>query len=163
MIAGRTVAELVELSAGMVVIARLRADRRLGAARHRSLETLGAFGLLLLMAFAVTWAGVWIGLMVRDPDGADGIAMTRDLPDDVPERDLRAGRRPAGRAAPDRRAQPADVAGHGDAPALRLARPARSRTSGRCSTRCSRRSRWAAVLMAVFVPLSVRRYKRMGR
>ncbi len=32
------------------------------------------------MAFAVTWAGVWIGLMVRDPDGADGIAMTVIFP-----------------------------------------------------------------------------------
>ena len=44
------------------------------------LETIGAFGLLLLMAFAVTWAGVWLGLMVRDPDGADGIAMTVIFP-----------------------------------------------------------------------------------
>ena len=32
------------------------------------------------MAFAVTWAGVWIGLMVRDPDGADGIAMAVIFP-----------------------------------------------------------------------------------
>ena len=32
------------------------------------------------MAFAVTWAGVWLGLMVRDPDGADGIAMAVIFP-----------------------------------------------------------------------------------
>ena len=32
------------------------------------------------MAFAVTWAGVWVGLMVRDPDGADGIAMAVIFP-----------------------------------------------------------------------------------
>ena len=55
------------------------------------------------MAFAVTWAGVWIGLMVRDPDGADGIAMTVIFP-----------------------------------------------------------ATWGAVLMAIFVPLSIRRYKRLG-
>ena len=52
-----------------------------GWAPHGSvLETAGAFGLLLLMAFAVTWAGVWVGLMVRDPDGADGIAMAMIFP-----------------------------------------------------------------------------------
>ena len=32
------------------------------------------------MAFAVTWAGVWVGLMVRDPDGADGIVMAVIFP-----------------------------------------------------------------------------------
>ena len=32
------------------------------------------------MAFAVTWAGVWVGLMVRDPDGADGIVMSVIFP-----------------------------------------------------------------------------------
>ena len=57
----------------------LRADRGLGAARIGRRDA-GAFGLLLVMAFAVTWAGVWIGLMVRDPDGADGIAMTVIFP-----------------------------------------------------------------------------------
>ena len=44
------------------------------------LETAGAFALLLFMAFAVTWAGVWVGLMVRDPDGADGIVMAVIFP-----------------------------------------------------------------------------------
>ena len=44
------------------------------------LETAGAFALLLFMAFAVTWAGVWVGLMVRDPDGADGIVMSIIFP-----------------------------------------------------------------------------------
>ena len=44
------------------------------------IETISAFGLLLLFAFAVTWAGMFLGLVVRDPDGADGIAMTLIFP-----------------------------------------------------------------------------------
>ena len=44
------------------------------------------------MAFAVTWVGVWLGLMVRDPDGADGIAMSVMFPVMFLSRDLRAGR-----------------------------------------------------------------------
>ncbi|MGH3614859.1 MAG: ABC transporter permease [Pseudonocardia sp.] len=33
-------------------------------------ETLGAFGLLLLLRFAFTWVGLYIGLLVRSPDSA---------------------------------------------------------------------------------------------
>ena len=52
-----------------------------GWAPHGSvLETVGAFALLLFMGFAVTWAGVWLGLKVRDPDGADGIVMAVIFP-----------------------------------------------------------------------------------
>jgi len=78
-IAGRTVAEMVELAGGLLVTAVC--GLIVGWAPHGSvLETAGAFGLLLLMAFAVTWAGVFLGLLVRDPDGADGIAMTFIFP-----------------------------------------------------------------------------------
>ena len=79
MIAGRTVAELVELSAGLVVVALC--GLIVGWAPHGTvLETAAAFGLLLVMAFAFTWIGVWVGLMVRDPDGADGIVMSVIFP-----------------------------------------------------------------------------------
>ena len=78
-IAGRTLAELVELCGGVLVVALC--GLIVGWAPNGSvLETTGAFGLLLLMAFAVTWAGVWVGLMVRDPDGADGIVMSIIFP-----------------------------------------------------------------------------------
>src|ERR1044072_9317254 len=74
-VAGRTIAELVELIAGMVVVAIF--GLAVGWATHGTvLETLGAFGLLLLFAFAVTWAGMFLGLVVRDPDGAEGLGRT---------------------------------------------------------------------------------------
>ena len=107
-IAGRTVAELAELCVGLVVIAGCAAVSSAGRRTARSSDTIGAFGLLILMAFAVTWVGRVArpdrqrpGWRRRDRDG-------RDLPGDVPVRDLRAGRRPAGRAPPDRRVEPTD-------------------------------------------------------
>jgi ABC-type polysaccharide/polyol phosphate export permease len=78
-IAGRTIAEMAELMAGTAVVAIC--GLIVGWKPHGTvLETIGAFGLLWLMAFAVTWAGVFLGLLVRDPDGADGIAMTIIFP-----------------------------------------------------------------------------------
>jgi ABC-2 type transport system permease protein len=78
-IAGRTIAEMAELAGGIVVVAIC--GLIVGWAPHGSvLETAGAFGLLLLAAFAVTWAGTYLGLLVRDPDGADGIAMAFIFP-----------------------------------------------------------------------------------
>ena len=114
------------------------------------------------MAFAVTWAGIFLGLLVRDPDGADGIAMTIIFPAMflsgifVPV---------AGLPSPLRQLaeiNPLTVAGHGHARALpqphwaaagRLDAPRPVATS----------LLWACGLMAVFVPLAVRRYQRMGR
>ena len=83
----------------------------------------------------MTWAGVWVGLKVRDPDGADGIVMSIIFPAMflsgifVPVAGLPDGLRQIAEL------QPADRAGHRAAPALRLARPARCRTSSRSSTR----------------------------
>src|SRR6478735_8448366 len=78
-IAGRTIAEMAELMAGTAVVALC--GLIVGWRPHGTvLETVEAFGLLWLMAFAVTWAGVFLGLLVRDPDGADGIAMAIIFP-----------------------------------------------------------------------------------
>jgi ABC-2 type transport system permease protein len=160
-IAGRTLAELVELTGGMVVVALC--GLIIGWAPHGSvLDTLGAFGLLLVMAFAVTWAGVFIGLMVRDPDGADGIAMSVIFPlmflsgIFVPVAGLPDGLRQVAEFNPLTTLATA-VRGlfgspTGNVPDVwMLQHPVLASLA------------WAAVLMAIFVPLSVRRYKRMNR
>jgi ABC-2 type transport system permease protein len=160
-IAGRTVAELVELSAGMVVIAVC--GLIVGWAPHGSIaDTLGAFGLLLLVAFAVTWAGMWIGLMVRDPDGADGIAMTVIFPMMflsgifVPVAGLPDGLRQIAEFNPLTTLATAtrQLFGSPTGPipdVWMLQHPVWASLG------------WAALLMGIFVPLSIRRYKRMGR
>jgi ABC-2 type transport system permease protein len=160
-IAGRTVAELVELSGGVVVVALC--GLIVGWAPHGSvLETAGAFALLLFMAFAVTWAGVWVGLMVRDPDGADGIVMSIIFPMMflsgifVPVAGLPDGLRQIAEINPLTSLATAtrELFGSPTGPlpdVFPLQHPVLASPG------------WAIVLMAVFIPLSVRRYKRMGR
>lgn len=159
-IAGRTVAELVELAAGTVVVALC--GLLVGWRPHGSVEeTVGAFALLLLMAFAVTWMGVWLGLTVRDPDGADGIAMTFIFPAMflsgifVPVAGLPDGLRQIAEFNPltslataTRQLFGSPTGPLGDV--FPLQHPVLTSLA------------WAAVLMAVFIPLSVRRYQRMN-
>ncbi len=160
-IAGRTVAELVELCGGVLVVALC--GLVVGWAPNGSvLETTGAFGLLLLMAFAVTWAGVWIGLMVRDPDGADGIAMTVIFPMMflsgifVPVAGLPDGLRQIAELNPlTSLATALRQLFHSPTGPLpdvfTLQHPVITSLI------------WAVVLMAIFVPLAIRRYQRMGK
>jgi ABC-2 type transport system permease protein len=160
-IAGRAVAELVELAGGLVVTAIC--GLIVGWAPHGSvLETAAAFGLLLLMAFAVTWVGTLLGLLVRDPDGADGIAMAIIFPAMflsgifVPV---------AGLPSPLR--QLAELN-----PLTALATAVRQLFHNPTGTLPDvwtlqhpvvTSLLWAFGLMAVFIPLAVRRYRRMGR
>lgn len=159
-VAGRTIAELVELIAGVAVVALC--GLLVGWAPHGSvLDTLGAFGLLLVLAFAVTWAGVWVGLMVRDPDGADGIAMSVIFPlmflsgIFVPVAGLPDGLRQIAEWNPVTALAQAtrELFGSPTGPVpdvWPLQHPVLASLA------------WAAVLLAIFVPLSVRRYRRMG-
>jgi ABC-2 type transport system permease protein len=160
-IAGRTVAELVELAGGLVVTALC--GLIVGWAPHGSVpESAAAFGLLLLMAFAVTWAGTFLGLLVRDPDGADGIAMAFIFPAmflsgifvpvaglPSPLREL-AELNPLTSLATAVRELFHNPTGH--VPDVwTLQHPVVTSLL------------WALGLMAVFAPLAVRRYQRMGR
>jgi ABC-2 type transport system permease protein len=159
-IAGRTIAEMAELAGGLVVTAVC--GLVVGWAPHGSvLETAGAFGLLLLMAFAVTWAGVFLGLLVRDPDGADGIAMTFIFPAMflsgifVPVAGLPSPLRELAELNPlTALATAVRELFHNPTGPLpdvwTLQHPVATSLL------------WAFGLMAVFVPLAVRRYMRMG-
>jgi ABC-2 type transport system permease protein len=160
-IAGRTIAEMVELAGGIVTVAIC--GLIVGWAPHGSvLETAGAFGLLLLAAFAVTWAGTYLGLLVRDPDGADGIAMAfifplmflsgifvpvAGLPS--PLREFAEFNPLTSLATAMRQLFHSPVGPLPDV--FTLQHPIITSLI------------WACVLMAIFAPLSIRRYQRMGR
>jgi ABC-2 type transport system permease protein len=159
-IAGRTVAELVELCGGVIVVALC--GLLVGWAPNGGVvDTIGAFALLLFMAFAVTWAGVWVGLMVRDPDGADGIVMSIIFPMMflsgifVPVAGLPDGLRQIAEFNPLTSLATA-LRQLFDSPVgpvpdvFTLQHPVITSFI------------WAGVIMAIFVPLSVRRYVRMG-
>jgi ABC transporter DrrB family efflux protein len=159
-IAGRTLAELVELAAGLVVVALC--GLIVGwTPQGTVLETAAAFGLLVVMAFAFTWIGVWVGLMVRDPDGADGIVMSMIFPlmflsgIFVPVAGLPDGLR--------------EIATYNPVTALATAvRELFGSPTGNLPDVWVLQHPvitsllWAAGLMAVFVPLAIRRYKQLG-
>ena len=162
-IAGRTIAELAELARRHRGRRGVRPDRRLGAARHRARDRRRPSALLLVCAFAVTWAGIFLGLMVRDPDGADGIAMAFIFPAMflsgifVPVAGLPSPLREFAEINPLTALATAlrELFGVADRAApRRLDAPApRAHLAGL--------GRWAS--WAIFGPLGVRRYQRMGR
>jgi len=79
MLFGRSVSDLLEsfLGLGVLLVCALVAGWR----PHNSpAETLGAFGLLLLLALALNWAGVVLGLLVRTPEAVNIIGGMVTLP-----------------------------------------------------------------------------------
>ncbi len=70
---GRTIADLVQTSLTLVVLAAvaLLVGWRPGYAEPTNFgKIMGAFGLLLLLGYAFTWIGALIGLSVRTPEAA---------------------------------------------------------------------------------------------
>jgi ABC-2 type transport system permease protein len=64
---GRASADMLTAVAGLAVIAGC--GLAVGWRPHRGAGlTLAAFGLLLLLRFAMTWLGIWLGLLVRTPE-----------------------------------------------------------------------------------------------
>ena len=78
-VSGRTISDVV-YSAGILIV--LMATGLLVEWRvHTSiLEFLGGVGLLLLFAFAMSWIGVWLGLMVPAVEVAQQVAFTTIFP-----------------------------------------------------------------------------------
>ncbi|WP_166347190.1 ABC transporter permease [Phytoactinopolyspora limicola] len=68
-LAGRSVTDIIRASADLVVL--LGCGYLVGWRWHGSVwEALAAVGLLLLLRFALIWVGIYIGLVLRSPDSA---------------------------------------------------------------------------------------------
>ncbi|MEE1755722.1 ABC transporter permease [Streptomyces sp. SP18CS02] len=71
-VTGRGVTDLIIACAELAILAATafamgwRADGGVAA-------TLGAFALLLLLRFSLIWAGIWLGLLLPDPDAAGSL------------------------------------------------------------------------------------------
>ncbi|MER6117485.1 ABC transporter permease [Streptomyces sp. NPDC001743] len=121
---------------------------------------LGAFGLLLLFRFATSWVGCWLGLVIRNEEAAGQVgASTFILPllsnAYIPTGDLPGWLRTLAEWNPISAVAAAarDLFGNA-APAADAAWPVAHPVAGTLL--------WSAVLLAVAVPLSVRRYARGG-
>ncbi|MFE6665418.1 ABC transporter permease [Streptomyces sp. NPDC057697] len=157
---GQTAADLLATAVGMVPLALvgLAAGWRIEGG---PLAALGAFGLLLLLRFATSWLGCWLGLLIRNEEIAGQLgSATFVLPllsnayiptDNLPGR-LRAVAEwnPISAMASATR----ELFGNAS-PAADAAWPVAHPVAGTLA--------WSAVLLAVFVPLSVRRCARGGR
>jgi ABC transporter DrrB family efflux protein len=76
---GLTLADLAERVLGFATLGAM--GLIIGWAPHGTVwETLAAFGILLLWAFASCWLGVLIGMLVRDAETAQTVAFTSVFP-----------------------------------------------------------------------------------
>ncbi|WSU71042.1 ABC transporter permease [Streptomyces sp. NBC_01102] len=157
---GSTAAEVLTTAVGLVplMLVGLAVGWRIegGVA-----DALGAFGLLLLFRFATSWAGYWLGLLIRDEEAAGQLGSatfilpllsSAYIPTDGMPGWLRtvAEWNPISALAAATR----DLFGNA-APTADAAWPSAHPVAGTLA--------WAAVLLAVFVPLTVRRYAHDGR
>ncbi len=79
MLLGRSASDLLESLLGLNIL--LVCGLVAGWRPHNGLaETLGAFGLLALLAWAMNWAGVVLGLLIRTPEAANIIGGIMTLP-----------------------------------------------------------------------------------
>lgn len=156
---GQTAADVLTTAVGLVplILVGLAVGWRIEGGPAAAL---GAFGLLLLFRFATSWVGCWLGLLIRNEEAAGQLgASTFILPllssayiptDNLPGwlRTLAEWNPISAVAAAAR-----DLFGNA-APAADAAWPVAHPVAGTLL--------WSAVLLAVAVPLSVRRYSRGG-
>lgn len=129
---------------------------------HGLLRALAAFGLLLLVRYALSWAGVYLGLLVKNEETADQM-MPLIFPLSMLSNSFvpTAGMPAWLRVISDWNPVSATVAalrelfGDPGAPAGHVALPLRHPVPATLL--------WSAVLLVVFVPLTVRRYRSLNR
>ncbi len=153
---GQTGADVVTGTLGLVIM--VGCGLAVGWRPHASAAgMLAAAGLLILMRYAVSWAGVFIGLAVRNEETADQLVplifpLTMISNTFVPTTHMPAWLRvisnwnPVSALVAATRQLLGSVAAPGRPVARPLAHPVPATLA------------WAALLLALFVPLSVRRY-----
>ncbi|SNT49356.1 ABC-2 type transport system permease protein [Actinomadura meyerae] len=158
---GQTGAEILHGVLGMLIMAA--AGLLVGWRAHNGLwSTLEAFALLALMRYALSWAGCYLGLVVRNEQTADQLIplvfpVTMLSNSFVPTGGMPAPLRIIAEWNPVSALTGAcrDLFGNPGAPAAGTAWPLAHPVAATLG--------WALLLLAVFVPLSVRTYRRRGR
>lgn len=158
---GQTGAEILHGVLGMLIMAA--AGLLVGWRAHNGLwSTLEAFALLALMRYALSWAGCYLGLVVRNEQTADQLIplvfpVTMLSNSFVPTGGMPAPLRIIAEWNPVSALTAAcrDLFGNPGAPAADTAWPLAHPIAATLG--------WSLVLLAVFAPLSVRTYRRRGR
>ncbi|MFF9349767.1 ABC transporter permease [Streptomyces sp. NPDC014734] len=156
---GQTLADLLTTALGMIplILVGLAVGWRIDGG---PLAALGGFGLLLLLRFATSWLGCWLGLLIRNEEAAGQLgSATFVLPllssayiptDNLPGwlRTLAEWNPISAMASASR-----DLFGNAS-PSADAAWPVAHPVAGTIA--------WSLLLLAVFVPLAVRRHARGG-
>ncbi len=158
---GQTGAEILHGVLGMLIMAA--AGLLVGWRAHNGLwSTLEAFALLALMRYALSWAGCYLGLVVRNEQTADQLIplvfpVTMLSNSFVPTGGMPAPLRIIAEWNPVSALTAAcrDLFGNPGAPAADTAWPLAHPVAATLG--------WSLVLLAVFAPLSVRTYRRRDR
>ncbi|QKW36394.1 ABC transporter permease [Actinomadura sp. NAK00032] len=158
---GQTGAEILNGALGMLIMAA--AGLAVGWRAHHGLwSTLEAFALLALMRYALSWAGCYLGLVVRNEQTADQLIplvfpVTMLSNSFVPTGGMPAPLRIIAEWNPVSALTAAcrDLFGNPGAPAADAAWPLAHPVAATLG--------WSLLLLAVFAPLSVRTYRRRGR
>jgi ABC transporter DrrB family efflux protein len=159
-VSGRTISDVVYNAAILIVLMAtgLLVEWRV----HTSIpEFLGGVGLLLLFAFAMSWIGVWLGLMVPAVEVAQQVAFTTIFPLTflsnafVPTQTLPSLLQPIAEWNPVSTLTAATRQLWGNPnPFVGNGFPAEHPIEMTLI--------WVAVILAIFVPLAVRRYQRIS-
>jgi ABC-2 type transport system permease protein len=158
---GQTGADAVHGALGLVIMAA--AGLAVGWRAHRGIApTAEAFLLLALMRYALSWAGCYLGLVVRNEQVADQLVplvfpVTMLSNSFVPTGGMPAALRVVAEWNPVSALTAAcrDLFGNPGAPAADAAWPLAHPVPATLG--------WSVLLLAVFVPLSVRTYRKRGR
>ncbi|AYG83806.1 Daunorubicin/doxorubicin resistance ABC transporter permease protein DrrB [Streptomyces hundungensis] len=157
---GQSAADLLTTALGMIPL--MLVGLAVGWRIERGIAgALGAFGLVMLLRLATTWAGSFLGLLTRSEEAAGQLgSATFILPllsnAYIPTDRLPGWLRTIAEWNPISAVASAvrDLCGNAS-PAADAAWPVAHPVAGSLA--------WCAVLLVVFVPLSVRRYARSGR
>lgn len=155
---GRVAADLVNAVLALAVLAGC--GLAVGWRPHGSLgETLAALGLLLLLRTALVWAGIYLGLLTSDPSMVS-LAQTLEFPFG-----FLSGAFVATSTMPAWLGTVAEwnpLSSTVTAARVLFGNPGAAGTSWVSAHAVPMAVVWPLVLLAVFVPLSARRYRRLG-
>ncbi|MCW2883652.1 MAG: type transporter [Streptosporangiaceae bacterium] len=147
------------LSTGIMVLCGLAVGWR---AHHGLTDTLAAFGLIILLRYALSWVGIWIGLAVKNEETADNLIplvfpVTMIANTFVPTEHMPVWLRTLSDWNPVSALVAAlrHLFGNPGAPLHHAAWPLEHSVAAALL--------WSAFLLAVFIPLSVRKYRFKGR
>ena len=131
---------------------------------HTSASSRRWRGFLLLLAFAygISWVMAWVGLLVRTPEVVNNAAFIIIFPlTFIANTFVPASTLPG--AAEDLRRMEPGVRGHPGGPGSCSATPARQLPPaelGRCRTPWPTPLIWVGLILVLFIPLSIRQYRR---